>query len=134
MHNKQTVISSPTGLRDFHVSIIRMDTRPFYFISKKLFLFMVITGRNEVVAKVMFLHVCVILFTGGGSLGRVTFAPRTLPNLSYFWFERQWIAVGLFLGSYLDYPAVDERVRVPHAAVVSPLPDHSISVLYVTLA
>ena len=25
----------------------------------------VITGRNEVVAKVMFLHVCVILFTGG---------------------------------------------------------------------
>ena len=24
------------------------------------------TGRNEVVAKVMFLHVCVILFTGGG--------------------------------------------------------------------
>ena len=29
----------------------------------------IITGRNEVVAKVMFLHVCVILFTGG-SLGR----------------------------------------------------------------
>ena len=26
----------------------------------------IITGRNEVVAKVMFLHVCVILFTGGG--------------------------------------------------------------------
>ena len=26
-----------------------------------------ITGRNEVVAKVMFLHVCVILFTGGVS-------------------------------------------------------------------
>ena len=25
----------------------------------------VITGRNEVVAKVMFLHMCVILFTGG---------------------------------------------------------------------
>ena len=25
-----------------------------------------ITGRNEVVAKVMFLHVCVVLFTGGG--------------------------------------------------------------------
>ena len=29
-----------------------------------------ITGRDEVVAKVMFLHVCVILFTGGGSPGR----------------------------------------------------------------
>ena len=28
---------------------------------------MVITGRNEVVAKVMFLHVSVILFTGGVS-------------------------------------------------------------------
>ena len=27
---------------------------------------MIFTGRNEVVAKVMFLHVCVILFTGGG--------------------------------------------------------------------
>ena len=27
----------------------------------------VFTGRNEVVAKVMFLHVCVILFTGGVS-------------------------------------------------------------------
>ena len=27
----------------------------------------IITGRNEVVAKVMFLHVCVILFTGGVS-------------------------------------------------------------------
>ena len=26
---------------------------------------MVVTGRNEVVAKVMFLHKCVILFTGG---------------------------------------------------------------------
>ena len=26
----------------------------------------VVTGRNEVLAKVMFLHVCVILFTGGG--------------------------------------------------------------------
>ena len=25
-----------------------------------------ITGRNEVVAKVMFLQLCVILFTGGG--------------------------------------------------------------------
>ena len=33
----------------------------------------IITGRNEVVAKAMFLHMCVILFTGGslgGSLGR----------------------------------------------------------------
>ena len=30
----------------------------------------IFTGRNEVVAKVMFLHVCVILFTGGGSPGR----------------------------------------------------------------
>ena len=26
----------------------------------------IITGRNEVVAKVMFLQLCVILFTGGG--------------------------------------------------------------------
>ena len=30
----------------------------------------IITGRKEVVAKVMFLHVSVILFTGGGSPGR----------------------------------------------------------------
>ena len=30
----------------------------------------IITSRNEVVAKVMFLHVSVILFTGGGSPGR----------------------------------------------------------------
>ena len=29
---------------------------------------LIFTGRNEVVAKVMFLHVCVILFTGGGGL------------------------------------------------------------------
>ena len=28
----------------------------------------IITGRNEVVAKVMFLQVCVILFTEGGVL------------------------------------------------------------------
>ena len=28
---------------------------------------LIITGRNEVVAKVMFLHVSVILFTGGAS-------------------------------------------------------------------
>ena len=41
-HNRQTVISPATGLRDFHVSITRMDIRPFYFISKKLFLFTVI--------------------------------------------------------------------------------------------
>ena len=27
----------------------------------------IFTGRNEVVAKVMFLHVCVILFTGGSA-------------------------------------------------------------------
>ena len=27
----------------------------------------IFTGRNEVLAKVIFLHVCVILFTGGGS-------------------------------------------------------------------
>ena len=35
----------------------------------------IITGRNEVVAKVMFLHVCVILFTGG-----VLRAGRTPPD------------------------------------------------------
>ena len=34
-----------------------------------------ITGRNEVVAKVMFLHVCVIVFIGGGLR-----AGRTLPG------------------------------------------------------
>ena len=28
----------------------------------------IFTGRNEVLAKVIFLHVCVILFTGGGVL------------------------------------------------------------------
>ena len=33
---------------------------------KCVFLCTLITGRNEVVAKVMFLHVSVILFTGGG--------------------------------------------------------------------
>ena len=32
--------------------------------------FCIFTGRNEVLAKVMFLHVCVILFTGGGYLTR----------------------------------------------------------------
>ena len=36
---------------------LRLDQNFFYFI----------TGRNEVVAKVIFLHVCVILFTGGVS-------------------------------------------------------------------
>ena len=35
----------------------------------------IITGRNEVVANVMFLHVCVILFTGGGGCLR-----RTTPS------------------------------------------------------
>ena len=34
-----------------------------------VFMLVVITGRNEVVAKVMFLHVCVILFTGEVSPG-----------------------------------------------------------------
>ena len=29
-----------------------------------------VTGRNEVVAKVMFFHVSVILFTGGGVSGK----------------------------------------------------------------
>ena len=40
----------------------------------------IITGRNEVVAKVMFLHVCVILFTGGGlQVGRPPQAGRNPP-------------------------------------------------------
>ena len=34
-------------------------------VDNSKFVTFVITGRNEVVAKVMFLHVCVILFTGG---------------------------------------------------------------------
>ena len=37
---------------------------PLVMVQLLLFIF---TGRNEVVAKVMFLHVCVILFTGGVS-------------------------------------------------------------------
>ena len=37
------------------------------FPSSRKILFYIFTGRNEVVAKVMFLHVCVILFTGGVS-------------------------------------------------------------------
>ena len=36
------------------------------------------TGRNEVVAKVMFLHVCVILFTGGVS-GQTPLGPGRHP-------------------------------------------------------
>ena len=49
-------------------SVLRC-TQPKYGQRKteKYILCKVITGRNEVVAKVMFLHVCVILFTGGVS-------------------------------------------------------------------
>ena len=38
-----------------------------------------ITGRNEVVAKVMFLHVCVILFTGGGVSRQTPLGPGRPP-------------------------------------------------------
>ena len=41
-----------------------------------------ITGRNEVVAKVMFLHVCVILFTGGLRAGRTPQEPGRTPRTS----------------------------------------------------
>ena len=37
------------------------------FVRRKIHVHGIFTGRNEVVAKVMFLHVCVILFTGGVS-------------------------------------------------------------------
>ena len=39
-----------------------------------------ITGRNEVVAKVMFLHLFVILFTGGGCLPRCMLGYHTPPG------------------------------------------------------
>ena len=39
----------------------------------------IFTGRNEVVAKVMFLHVCVILFTGGGGLRAGRTPPEQTP-------------------------------------------------------
>ena len=39
----------------------------------------IFTGRNEVVAKVIFLHVCVILFRGG-SPGRETPLGREIPS------------------------------------------------------
>ena len=40
----------------------------------------IITGRNEVVAKVIFLHLSVILFTGGSSLGRTPSARENPPG------------------------------------------------------
>ena len=36
-----------------------------HVLSYLLYLWLIFTGRNEVLAKVIFLHVCVILFTGG---------------------------------------------------------------------
>ena len=47
----------------------------FEILTTILFAGDIFTGRNEVVAKVLFLHVCVILFTGGVSPGR---PPRDL--------------------------------------------------------
>ena len=42
----------------------------------------IVTGRNEVVAKVIFLHLLVILFTGGGSaLVHAGIPPRSRPPL-----------------------------------------------------
>ena len=41
---------------------------------------LLVTGRNEVVSKVMFLHVSVILSRGGGSPGRAPPAGRTPPE------------------------------------------------------
>ena len=38
-----------------------------YFVQAILFNFLIFTGRNEVVAKVIFLHLSVILFTGGSA-------------------------------------------------------------------
>ena len=51
-------------------TVIKLTTRQTLNSStdeQKYYLLTFITGRNEVVAKVMFLHVCVILFTGGVS-------------------------------------------------------------------
>ena len=40
-----------------------------------------VTGRNEVVAKVMFLLVCVILFTGGSASVHAGISPGRRPSL-----------------------------------------------------
>ena len=42
--------------------------------------FTLITGRNEVVAKVIFLHLFVILFTGGGCLPQCMLGYHTPPG------------------------------------------------------
>ena len=74
-----------------------MDTEPldasffisFHFVFMICMRYLIITGRNEVVVKVMFLHVCVILFTGGISgqgeplqAGRIPPGPGTPPGTS----------------------------------------------------
>ena len=48
---------------------VMVEEWPVRILLECILVVMLITGRNEVVAKVMFLHVSVILLTGG-SLGR----------------------------------------------------------------
>ena len=64
--------NGPSCLETIEVSV-KMSANKIEFMSMIhlfetlcLVFFLIITGRNEVVAKVMFLHVSVILFTGGG--------------------------------------------------------------------
>ena len=59
-----------------------------------------VTGRNEVLAKVIFLHVCVILFTGGGALDfALIFRGGGAPDFAL-------ILGGSFLGGAPDFALI----------------------------
>ena len=68
---------------DCYFSIISIfmsrDLFTLFHNSSVIYSLHIFTGRNEVVAKVMFLHVSVILFTGGGSPGRENPLDRETP-------------------------------------------------------
>ena len=61
MQEYQTIPTNATALKDSDKISISVTMAVYEII---------FTGRNEVLAKVIFLHVCVILFTGGVSAWR----------------------------------------------------------------
>ena len=78
--------NGPSCLETIEVSV-KMSANKIEFMSMIhlfetlcLVFFLIIIGRNEVVAKVMFLHVSVILFTGGESPGRENPPPPDREN------------------------------------------------------